>query len=310
MQYSSIVDDPNFYYKEAFKRNIGLITEKELNILRNSTVAIPGLGGVGGSHLICLSRIGVGNFKLSDFDVFEPVNINRQYGARVKDFGRKKLDVLVEEALNVNPHLNIKTYPEGISHENIDDFLDGVKVVVDGLDFFNIEMRQLLFNRALSKGCYVITAGPLGFSSALLVFDPKKSPNFDEYFDIKPGMTKEEKLISFAIGLAPGATQLAYMNLNKVDLSSEQGPSIASSCYLCTALAATETIRILLNRPGLRPVPCYAQFDPYTLVYKKGKIPMGNKNPIQRFKRWWVLKKLKKISALREAKLAKEKSLA
>ncbi len=310
MDYDNLIKDSELYYKEAFKRTIGLITQKELEVLKRSTVAIPGLGGVGGSHLICLSRIGIGNFKLADFDIFEPVNINRQYGARVKDFGRKKLEVLVEEALNVNPHLNITTYSDGITVDNIDEFLDGVQVVVDGLDFFNIEMRQLLFNKALSKGCYVITAGPLGFSSALLVFDPKRSPNFDEYFDIRPGMSREEKLISFAIGLAPGATQLAYMDLNKVDLSSEQGPSIASSCYLCTALAATETLRILLNRPGLRPVPCYAQFDPYRLVYKKGKIPMGNKNPIQRFKRWWVLKKLKKISALREAKLAKEKSLA
>jgi len=292
-----ILENPDQYYQEAFKRNIGLISEAELEILRKSTVAIPGLGGVGGSHLVCLARAGVGRFKLSDFDRFEPVNINRQYGAKVSSFGRKKLDVLVEEALNVNPHLKIDTYPEGINEDNLDDFLDGVQVIADGLDFFNLDMRRMLFNRALEKGVHVITAGPLGFSSALLVFVPGSSPNFDEYFDVRDGMSREEKLISFAIGLAPSATQLSYMDLKKVDLSKEEGPSMGSACYICTALTVTETLRILLNRPGIRPVPCYSQFDPYSMVYKKGRLIMGNRGPIQRLKRWWVIRRLKKASA-------------
>ncbi|MBW1646301.1 MAG: ThiF family adenylyltransferase [Deltaproteobacteria bacterium] len=62
----------------AFQSNIGIINPAEQQKLHEAVVAIPGLGGVGGTHLISLVRAGVGNFKLADFDRFEPKNINRR----------------------------------------------------------------------------------------------------------------------------------------------------------------------------------------------------------------------------------------
>ena len=72
------------YYDQAFLRNIGLLTQAEQEKLKRAKIAIPGMGGVGGLHLITMVRSGVGKFHVSDFDVFEPVNINRQYGANPK----------------------------------------------------------------------------------------------------------------------------------------------------------------------------------------------------------------------------------
>ena len=66
------------YTAEAFSRNIGLLTQADQDKLANATVAIPGMGGVGGVHLITMTRTGVGKFHLADFDVFEPANVNRQ----------------------------------------------------------------------------------------------------------------------------------------------------------------------------------------------------------------------------------------
>ena len=68
------------YMAEAFSRNIGLLTQAEQDKLANATVAIPGMGGVGGVHLITMTRTGVGNFHIADFDTYEPANINRQLG--------------------------------------------------------------------------------------------------------------------------------------------------------------------------------------------------------------------------------------
>ena len=282
------------YMAEAFSRNIGLLTQAEQDKLANAKVAIPGMGGVGGLHLITLTRTGVGKFNLADFDTFEPVNVNRQYGARVSDFGKPKLNVMIEEARNINPYVDIKAFSEGISEANIDEFLKDVAVVVDGLDFFNFEARRLLFNRARKKGIYVITAGPLGFSSALLVFAPDEGMGFDEYFDIHDDLTQQEKLLSFGLGLAPAATHMKYMDLSRVDLDSKAGPSLSPACQLCASLAATEALKIVLNRGEIKPVPHYMQIDPYLRKCKKGYLYKGNRNPIQQLKKKYVGMKLMK----------------
>ena len=80
-----------FSYREAFDRNIGWITEQEQDLLARKRVAIAGLGGVGGAHLLTLTRLGIGRFNLADFDHFELHNFNRQVGANVQSIGRSKL---------------------------------------------------------------------------------------------------------------------------------------------------------------------------------------------------------------------------
>jgi molybdopterin/thiamine biosynthesis adenylyltransferase/nitroreductase len=242
------------------------------------------MGGVGGVHLITMARTGVGRFHLADFDNYEPANINRQFGAQVPDFGRPKLEVMVESALNINPFLKIKEFPEGINLKNMDDFLEGVDVVLDGLDFFCFEIRRLLFNRAREKGIHVVTAGPMGFSSAMLIFSPHTGMSFDEYFNITEKMAPPDTYLAFALGLAPRPTHIKYMDLSRVDLESKAGPSLNIACQICSGMAATEAVRIILKKGKVKPVPWYFQFDPYLQKYRKGKLLMGNRNPIQRLK--------------------------
>jgi molybdopterin/thiamine biosynthesis adenylyltransferase len=288
------IDSKEAYMTEAFSRNIGLLTQAEQEKLSNTTIAIPGMGGVGGVHLITMVRTGVGRFHLSDFDTYEPVNINRQYGARILDFGRPKLEVMKEHALSINPYIEIKEFPEGINKTNIDDFLDGVQVVLDGIDFFAFETRRLLFNRAREKGIHVITAGPLGFSSAMLIFSPHEGMSFDEYFNISEGMTLSDKQLAFFIGIAPRATHLKYVDLSRVDLDAKAGPSLNIACQICSGMAATEAVRIILNKGRIKPVPHFVQFDPYIRKYRRGYLFGGNRNPIQRSKMWIVKKILER----------------
>ncbi len=281
--------DQHAYRDDAFSRNIGILTAEEEERLGMSRVAIAGLGGVGGAHLITLARLGVGKFNVADFDCFEPANVNRQYGARIPDFGRPKLDVMVEEAFRINPFLEIKAFPDGLSSGNLEAFLEGVDAVLDGLDFFNFDMRRLLFTRSRERGIFVITAAPLGFSSAVLIFSPQPGEmTFDEYFDIREGMSAEEKLLAFGLGLAPKGTHLGYLDVSSVDLKAKAGPSVSIACQLCSANASMETLRILLKRGQVKPVPYYFQFDPYARKYRTGRLLLGNRNPIQRAKKFYV----------------------
>lgn len=281
-------------YKESFKRNLGLINEGEQERLRSARVAIAGLGGVGGIHLVTLARIGVGAFNIADNDTFEAVNFNRQYGASVNTVGRKKTDVMAETARSINPEALIKVFPDGINLSNIDEFLDGVDFVIDAIDFFAIDARRLLFKKAREKGIYAATSGPIGFGATLQVFSPA-GMTFDEYFGISDGMEYMEKMIAFSVGLTPRALHLKYMDLSRVDLKAGTGPSIASACALCANLIATAVIGVLLKRDTVKPVPHYFQFDPYRQIYKKGRLLMGGRNPVQKLKRWFLLKRIKTL---------------
>lgn len=283
-------DNPDVFFKEAFRRNIGILTEDEQKKLKNATVGIVGVGGVGGFHLMSLVRLGVGKFHIADMDSYEVANIQRQCGAFMDTLGENKAEAMKKAALSINPHLDVTIFPEGISSGNMEKFFSGIDILLDGIDFFSIDERRLIFNEARKRRIYTVTAGPLGFGGALLIFSPW-GMSFDDYFDIHEGMSYLEKIVAFGIGLAPAAIHLRYLDLGSVDITSKKGPALVSACNLCSVFAATEVLRILLKKKRIKAAPHYFQFDPYEQQYKKGYLLGGNRNPIQKLKRWYLLRK-------------------
>ena len=175
-------------YEAAFCRNHGLISTPEQTTLRNTHVAIAGMGGVGGVHLLTLARLGIGKFTIADPDTFEVANFNRQCGATIRTLGKSKAEVMAAEAKAINPEAEIRVISDPIAEDNVTDFLAGTDLFLDGVDFFAIEARRLLFRTARELGLWGVTAGPIGFSTAWLNFDPCGMP-FDRYFDINDRIT-------------------------------------------------------------------------------------------------------------------------
>ena len=115
-----------FDYDTAYARNIGWVTTAEQQVLRRKRIAIAGLGGVGGAHLLTLARLGIGRFHVADFDTFDLANMNRQAGALMSTLGKGKAEVLAGMARDVNPEVEIGIFDEGVTSANLDAFLDGV----------------------------------------------------------------------------------------------------------------------------------------------------------------------------------------
>lgn len=285
-------DTAAWSYDTAFCRNRGLVSSAEQEKLRHSRVAIAGLGGVGGIHLVTLARLGIGAFHISDPDCFELANFNRQYGATTHSLGRSKAEEMADTATAINPQADLSVFREAITPENVDKFLSGVDVLVDGIDFFAIEARRLVFREARRRGIWAVTAGPIGFSTAWLVFDPR-GMSFDHYFDLHDGMDRWEQIIAFAVGVAPRATHLRYLDLSAVDPQSGRGPSAGLACQLCAGVAAAEVIKILLGHTPIRSAPYYSQFDAYRQVLRSGRLWGGNRHPLQRLKRWYLRRRLR-----------------
>ncbi len=272
---------PAFDYARAFARNLGWITPQEQAVLRHKRIAIAGMGGVGGSHLLTLTRLGVGRFHIADFDRFELANFNRQAGASVRHLNRPKVEVLAEMARGINPQLEIRTFPDGVTRDNLSAFFTGVDLYVDGLDFFAFEARQMVFGHCAEHGIPAVTAAPLGMGAAVLNFLPG-GMSFEDYFQLD-GQPEDEKILRFLLGLSPRMLQSGYLvDPRCVDLKNHRGPSTPMACEICAGIAATEALKILLGRGPLQAAPWGLQFDAYRNKLVTTWRPGGNRNPLQR----------------------------
>lgn len=272
---------PRFSYGEAFSRNIGWLTQPEQDQLRHKRVAIAGLGGVGGVHLLTLCRLGIGKFHLADFDTFDVANFNRQAGASVSTLGQPKLDVMTRLAQDINPDIESEAFADGVTADNLDAFLDAVDIYIDGLDFFSFPARRQVFAACARKRIPAVTAAPLGMGAAVLSFLPG-AMTFDEYFRFEDG-PEEEMPVRLLLGLAPARLQMGYLvDPSTVDLANRRGPSTIMACQLCAGVAATETLKILLKRGSVRAAPKGYHFDAYRNKLALTWRPWGNRNPLQR----------------------------
>ncbi|WP_028999240.1 ThiF family adenylyltransferase [Azohydromonas australica] len=273
--------DVQFQYREAFSRNVGWVTRAEQNLLRGKKVAIAGMGGVGGVHLLTLARLGIGAFHIADFDDFDLVNFNRQVGATMSSLGQPKAQVLRAMALDVNPELELQVFDEGVNAGNVDAFLEGVDLYVDGLDFFAFSARRLVFEACRVKGIPACTAAPLGMGAAVLNFMPG-GMSFEEYFGWGD-LPDAEKALRFLVGLAPAGLHGPYLvDPSAANFAEQRGPSTIIGCQLAAGMAATESLKILLKRGKVWAAPHGLHFDAYRNRFVRTWRPGGYRHPLQR----------------------------
>lgn len=271
----------SFDYATAFSRTIGWITRDEQAALRSKRVAIAGLGGVGGSHLLTLTRLGIEAFNLADLDRFGTENLNRQAGAFQSTIGQPKVEVLTRMARDINPNLDIKAFSGGVTFDNMDQFLSGVDLYIDGLDFFVLDIRARVFAMCAERGIPAITAAPLGMGAAVLAFLPGRM-TFEEYFRMA-GQSTDEQQLRFMVGLAPAVLHQPYLvDPSAVDLANHKGPSTPMACEICAGIAGVQALKILLGRGKVLAAPHGLHFDSYRNKLARTWRPGGNNNPLQR----------------------------
>ena len=264
-----------FSYDQAFDRNIGWLTAEEQARLRAARVAVAGCGGVGGAHLLTLARLGIGGFAIADADHYELANFNRQVGATLASIGRPKAAVMAELARAINPELDLSTFGEGVTAANLDRFLDGADLLVDGFDFHAMGIRRAAFAAARARGIPAITAGPIGLSTAYVIVTPD-GMSFDDYFRMAsaddPALAPEARQRTmerlFLEGLAPERLFQSYLvDPSRFDLEARRAPSIGAACQLCAGVVGITAIKLLTGRGEVKAAPWRHQFDPFRNVY-------------------------------------------
>jgi molybdopterin/thiamine biosynthesis adenylyltransferase len=189
--------------------------------------------------------------------------------------------VLAEMARDINPEIDLAQFPAGVDEENVDAFLAGADLYVDGLDFFALTARVAVFNACARLGIPVVTAAPLGMGTAVLNFLPG-GMTVEEYFRFE-GHDPQEQALRFMLGLSPSLLQMRYLvDQSKADFQAQKGPSTPMACEMCAGVAATQALKILLGRGKVIAAPRGLHFDAYRNKFRTTWRPWGNRNPIQR----------------------------
>ena len=146
---------------EEFSRTELLIKKEGLEKLQNSSVAVFGVGGVGGFVIEALVRAGIGTIHIVDHDTVSISNLNRQIIATHQTIDRKKVDVMKERLLDINPDLNIKAIKKLYNAETSDEILtEDYDYVVDAIDMVTSKIK--LIETCKEKGFNIISSMGMG----------------------------------------------------------------------------------------------------------------------------------------------------
>lgn len=248
------MEDKKKYFYDFLDRCIPLLTREGVEKLEKSSVAIAGCGGVGGALAVTLARMGVGNFKLADPGLFDPPDINRQWAANIPNLGKNKTDAYEEMLLGINPEINIKKYPEGITGSNVRDFLEGADLLIDCLDIaVSPKLRGELFKQARKNNIYSISSPIIGFGTVFCCSSPAGMP-MDKLVNM---VDKGGSLAKLPRGLW-NIFMPQHLDIIESRLSTHKVPSVPISPMISASISATESILILLGDivPGARKPVC------------------------------------------------------
>lgn len=127
-----------------FSRNELAMGKEGLELLKNSTVAVLGVGGVGGFAAEALARSGVGRIVLVDKDDVDITNINRQVIALLSTVGRQKVEVMKERIADINPECEVIALKMFYTEETYEQFFSyGLDWVIDASDTISYKIHLM-----------------------------------------------------------------------------------------------------------------------------------------------------------------------
>ena len=162
-----------------FEREELLIGDK-INKLKEKTVLIVGIGGVGGYVTESMVRAGIGHLILVDFDTVDITNINRQLIALHSNIGKKKVDAYKERILDINPNCIVDTYDVFYNEENKDIiFNNKIDYVIDCCDSLN--SKVILIKECHDRDIPIISSMGTGnkFHPEKFEIDKLKNSTYD-----------------------------------------------------------------------------------------------------------------------------------
>lgn len=158
-------------WPHRYVRNRDILALEDQLKLANSRVAVIGAGGLGGTVILLLARIGVGLLTVVDGDVFDETNLNRQALADTANIGVAKAEEAAKKVREINPAVQVSVFRQKIHASNADSILAEARVVVDALD--NIPDRMTIVSAAQKLGIPLVHGALAGFDGQVMTIFPE-----------------------------------------------------------------------------------------------------------------------------------------
>lgn len=155
---------------ERYIRNSGTVGVGGQEKLLKSKVVVIGSGGLGGTIIELLARMGVGYLRVVDGDTFAPHNLNRQLLSKEENLGVEKASTAVTRVAEINTDVEVEAVNQMLDADNAEQLLTGMDLVVDALD--NIKDRFLLQEMAAKIGIPLVHAAIAGFTGQVSTVFP------------------------------------------------------------------------------------------------------------------------------------------
>lgn len=172
-----------------------ILIGSKINILKNKTVMVIGLGGVGGHAFESLVRSGIGHIIVIDSDKIDITNLNRQALAYIKTVGTPKVDIAQNIANQINENCQITKYQIFLDESNIDEiFNQKIDFVIDAIDTINT--KKLIIKKCLKENIPFISVMGTGnkMHPEMLEISDIAKTSYDPIAKIIRKMIKDEKI--------------------------------------------------------------------------------------------------------------------
>jgi molybdopterin/thiamine biosynthesis adenylyltransferase/rhodanese-related sulfurtransferase len=225
--------------------------EGQLKLL-DARVLLIGAGGLGSPASLYLAAAGVGTLGIVDADIVDESNLQRQIAHSLETLGMPKVDSAKGAIERLNPDVNVVTYRERLTSENIDRILDdGWDIIVDGAD--NFPTRYLVNDASVWRGIPVVHGSIYRFEGQVTVFKPHEGPCYRCLFPEPPPPELAPSCSEGGVlGVLPGIVGSLQTN-EAIKLAAEIGDPLIGRLLLFDALA-TEFNEVKIERRADCPV--------------------------------------------------------
>jgi molybdopterin/thiamine biosynthesis adenylyltransferase/rhodanese-related sulfurtransferase len=221
--------------------------EGQLKLLE-SRILLLGAGGLGSPAALYLAAAGVGHIGIIDADIVDESNLQRQIAHSLNTLGTPKVDSAKRTIEALNPDVQVTTYRERLTSENIDRILDdGWEIVVDGTD--NFPTRYLLNDASVWRGIPVVYGAIYRFDGQVSVFKPHDGPCYRCLFPEPPPADQAPSCSEGGVlGVLPGIVGTLQTN-EALKLALGIGEPLIGRLLMVDALATEFTEVRIKRRP-------------------------------------------------------------
>ncbi len=210
------MQDNDFHERYSRQIRLPLVGEEGQSAIRDASVLIVGMGGLGSPVALYLAAAGVGTLTIADFDVVDESNLQRQIAHVYADIGLLKTESAAKRLRAINPEINITCLDYTLEADEFSELAASHDLMMDCTD--NFPTRFQLNDASLAAKTPMVSGAAIRWEGQVTAFDPREedSPCYQCLYpskDVEAATCAAEGVISPLVGVIGTMQALEGINV-------------------------------------------------------------------------------------------------